>query len=66
MDNGRKIPLASDVVTVKEAIEEINNLIEAGHLNEYTQICLIRAMGALHNLTEDAEIAEVRDRCGDD
>lgn len=52
MNNDRNIPLAKDVVTAKEAIVEINRLIETGTLSEYTQICLIRAISAL-NGSED-------------
>lgn len=70
MKINKDIPLASDVVSAEEAIDQINELIENGHLNAYTQICLIRAITALNDEIEsarvEAEMAEVRRRCGDD
>ena len=66
----KEVPLASEVVSAAEAIETLNNLIEEGKLNAYTQICLIRAMSALNREIEwheeEAEFAKVRRRCGDD
>lgn len=64
------IPLASELVSAAEAIDQINSLIEGGKLNAYTQICLIRAMSALNHeiriAHDEIEMAKVRERCGDD
>ena len=53
-------------ISKDQSINLINDLIETGAFSEYAQVCLIKAMHALNVMPDDAEIADVRARCGDD